>query len=174
VRAVDGHNIPLEGSLAASGIGKWGMGKDAKIERGHPSTPSWQRRRKSKCEKPGDPFNAVGVRKTKSLWKASRSSTGSIGANDQPAGANRVAARVCRMGEALPFDSAVTGNITLLAGSKTENGIDGAGTTPFTLEPAASSQTPCSRITCYRSAGKSIIEILADCSGRTREELPGR
>ena len=34
VRAVDGHNIPLEGSLAVSGIGKWGMGKDAKIEKG--------------------------------------------------------------------------------------------------------------------------------------------
>jgi hypothetical protein len=34
VRAVDGHNIPLEGRLAESGIGKWGMGKDAKIEKG--------------------------------------------------------------------------------------------------------------------------------------------
>ncbi len=34
VRAVDGHNIPLEGSLAVNGIGKWGMGKDAKIEKG--------------------------------------------------------------------------------------------------------------------------------------------
>ena len=34
VRAVDGRNIPLEGNLAVSGIGKWGMGKDAKIEKG--------------------------------------------------------------------------------------------------------------------------------------------
>jgi len=34
VRAVDGHNIPLEGQLAVSGVGRWGMGKDAKIEKG--------------------------------------------------------------------------------------------------------------------------------------------
>jgi hypothetical protein len=41
VRAVGGHNIPL---------GEWG--KTQRSKRGHPSTPSWQRRRKSKCEMP--------------------------------------------------------------------------------------------------------------------------
>jgi hypothetical protein len=34
VRAVDGHNIPLEGQLAVSGVGRWGMGKEAKIQKG--------------------------------------------------------------------------------------------------------------------------------------------
>src|SRR5712692_7946541 len=81
------------------------------------------------------------------------------------------------MGGAVPADSVATGNVTLFAGSKTENGtiriltrgleqsaeqiqtpdanrsivysqglanrVDSSGTTPFTLELAASSQTPC-------------------------------
>jgi len=81
------------------------------------------------------------------------------------------------MGGALPSDAVATGNVILVAGSKTDNGtvriltrgldqsaeqiqmtdgsrsivysqgranrIDSAGTTPFTLELAASSQTPC-------------------------------
>lgn len=34
VRAVDGHNIPLEGHLAVSGVGRWGQGKEAKIQKG--------------------------------------------------------------------------------------------------------------------------------------------
>src|SRR5712692_6053658 len=81
------------------------------------------------------------------------------------------------MGATVPSDSVATGNVTLFAGSKTENGtiriltrgleqsaeqiqtpdanrsivysqglanrVDSSGTTPFTLELAASSQTPC-------------------------------
>src|SRR5712691_7188230 len=81
------------------------------------------------------------------------------------------------MGATVPSDSVATGNVTLFAGSKTENGtiriltrgleqsaeqiqtpdanrsivysqglanrVDGSGATPFTLELAASSQTPC-------------------------------
>jgi len=34
VRAVDGHNIPLDGNISGNGAGMWGRGKPAKIEKG--------------------------------------------------------------------------------------------------------------------------------------------